>query len=501
MVFLEKLIFACPSNGNEPEVPIMLASIRKFGGEFANNPIWVLTSKPIEQFPAKMKEKLDSLDVEIIPFEADPKDLQFPFVMDAIAASKAEELAKEKAEILAWMDINTLIIKEPKHFILDENINFGYRPVHHTLIGSIYDKPLDSFWVKVYKKCEVPEEKVFPMNTHVDGNTLRPYINSGFLIVRPKRGILNEWRECYLKLYNDPDFEEFYTKDNLYTIFIHQAVLSAVVIRYLEKEEMKELPFSYNYPIHLYPESSREYQPDNISDLRTARFYLDKLQRAKWRQQIPIREPLKSWLINQLDVIGEQIDLKKVKLGQVPYVYPIPIVLIGALVDGKPNFEELGDVAVMGINPAIVCISSGNDHHTNKGILEHNTFSINFPTTKMLALTDYCGTVSGKDVDKSNLFDVFYGDYENTPMITECPVNLECRVIKEFSVQHRQIFIAEVVQAYINEEFVTEENDRKIVADLTKLDPIMYALDNRYYKIGEPIGIGYKESKKLKEEE
>jgi hypothetical protein len=32
---------------------------------------------------------------------------------------------------------------------------------------------------------------------------------------------------------------------------------------------------------------------------------------------------------------------------------------------------------------------------------------------------------------------------------------------------------------------------------MRKLDPIIYALDNRYYKIGEIIGIGYQESKKF----
>ena len=83
-------------------------------------------------------------------------------------------------------------------------------------------------------------------------------------------------------------------------------------------------------------------------------------------------------------------------------------------------------------------------------------------------------------------------------MIRECPVNLECKVIKEFSIKHRQVFVGEVVQAYVNEEFVIEKEGRKVIVDMRKLDPIIYALDNRYYKIGEPIGIGYQESKKLK---
>jgi flavin reductase (DIM6/NTAB) family NADH-FMN oxidoreductase RutF len=188
----------------------------------------------------------------------------------------------------------------------------------------------------------------------------------------------------------------------------------------------------------------------------------------------------------------------KIKLGPIPYLYPIPIVLVGAKVDNKPNFEEVGDVAIMGINPALVCISSGQDHHTNKGIIEFQSFSINIPNTKMLIETDYCGVVSGKQVDKSQLFDVFYGELENAPMIHQCPVNLECKVIREFLIKHRQIFIAEIVQTFVSDKYVFEENERKKVADLTQLDPIIYALDNRYYSVGKQIGTGYKEAKKLR---
>ncbi|MCW3981217.1 MAG: flavin reductase family protein [Candidatus Bathyarchaeota archaeon] len=188
---------------------------------------------------------------------------------------------------------------------------------------------------------------------------------------------------------------------------------------------------------------------------------------------------------------------RKVKFGKIPIVYPIPIVLAGALVHNKSSFETLGDVGIMGINPAIVYISSGKDHYTNLGILEHGTFSINFPQTELLTRADYCGTVSGHDVDKSQLFDIFFGELKTAPMIQECRVNLECKVIKEFCIEHRQVFVGEVAQAYVNEEFVIYRQKRPGIADMRRLDPIIYALDNRYYRIGEPIGVGYEESKKL----
>ncbi len=70
-------------------------------------------------------------------------------------------------------------------------------------------------------------------------------------------------------------------------------------------------------------------------------------------------------------------------------------------------------------------------------------------------------------------------------------------MIKEFSVQHRQIFVGEVVQAHVDEEFVVERDGRRVIAEMTRLDPIIYALDNRYYTIGRPIGIGYNEGQDL----
>jgi flavin reductase (DIM6/NTAB) family NADH-FMN oxidoreductase RutF len=192
----------------------------------------------------------------------------------------------------------------------------------------------------------------------------------------------------------------------------------------------------------------------------------------------------------------EMRPIEKIKFGKTPFIYPIPIILAGALVDSRPNFETLGDVGIMGINPPIVYISSGQEHYTNQGILEQRTFSINFPSTKLLTKTDYCGTVSGHNVDKSKLFEVFFGELKTAPMIRECPVNLECQVIKEFCIQHRQIFIGDVIQSYINKEFIVYDEEHKKITDMKQLDPIIYSLDNRYYRIGEPIGFGYLESKK-----
>ena len=185
----------------------------------------------------------------------------------------------------------------------------------------------------------------------------------------------------------------------------------------------------------------------------------------------------------------------KKQLGPLSLVYPIPIVLVGADVGGKTNFATVGDCCVMGLKPALVAISLGQAHHTTRGVEEHRAFSINFPSRNHLSLTDYCGMVSGRDVDKSALFAVLRGEL-GVPIIEQCPVNLECRVVDEITVAHRHLFVAEVVQTHIDEHLIEYQDGRPRVPDMRTLDPIIYALDNRYYAIGEPIGVGYHEGKK-----
>jgi hypothetical protein len=85
------------------------------------------------------------------------------------------------------------------------------------------------------------------------------------------------------------------------------------------------------------------------------------------------------------------------------------------------------------------------------------------------AKTYYCGTVSGRDSDKAALFEVFYGDLENAPLIAESPVSLECRVVKEFSMTHRQVFVGEVLQTHVNQDLVEETDGRRKSAGLPQI--------------------------------
>jgi flavin reductase (DIM6/NTAB) family NADH-FMN oxidoreductase RutF len=186
----------------------------------------------------------------------------------------------------------------------------------------------------------------------------------------------------------------------------------------------------------------------------------------------------------------EELVLKK-KIGVIPYVAPIPMVLVGANVDGKPNFATVGDCAVLGLRPALVAVSLSATHHTTRGMLAERVFSINVPTQSMVSLVDYFGSVSGRDIDKSAFLPSEPGEETGAPLATACPINLECRVRTVVEIEHRRIFIADVVQARVEEAFVGPTGEGNGVAPLTAIRPILYGLDGAYYGIGDKLGMSY----------
>ena len=172
------------------------------------------------------------------------------------------------------------------------------------------------------------------------------------------------------------------------------------------------------------------------------------------------------------------------------YLYPMPVSLIGTNVNGKPNFMALAWVNIVEYKPPVFAISSFETHHTNVGIKENGTFSVNIPSEEMVEVADYVGLVSGKVVDKSDVFEVFYGELETAPMITQAPINVECKVVKTIDTKEftgaekgHEIFIGKVINAYADEKYLTNE-----IPDITKVKPFVFSIDNNYWKVGDHLG-------------
>jgi flavin reductase (DIM6/NTAB) family NADH-FMN oxidoreductase RutF len=175
------------------------------------------------------------------------------------------------------------------------------------------------------------------------------------------------------------------------------------------------------------------------------------------------------------------------------YVYPMPMTIIGAVVDGKPNFMAAAWVSRVNFKPPMLMIALGA-HHTNLGIEANGAFSVNVPDVALMDKTDYCGIVSGRKVDKSKLFDVFYGSLPGAPLIRECPICMACRLNQAVKLPFDTLYIGDIVEVYTEERFLTDGKP-----DVQKINPFTLTMpDNRYWRVGEMAGRAWNAGKKLK---
>ncbi|WP_092335155.1 flavin reductase family protein [Desulfosporosinus hippei] len=176
--------------------------------------------------------------------------------------------------------------------------------------------------------------------------------------------------------------------------------------------------------------------------------------------------------------------MMKIKIENRPFG-PFPTVLVGADVNGKPNYATLGAYGVVSMKP-VLYISLKSTHHTTAGVKENGYFSVNIPSADLVQKTDYCGIVSGKTTNKSNVFASFYDDIGKAPMISECPINYLCKVIQTIPIFDFEMFLGEIVAVYANEQCLSDGRP-----DPIKIDPIIM-MDLNYCNLNQVLGTPFK---------
>ena len=167
-------------------------------------------------------------------------------------------------------------------------------------------------------------------------------------------------------------------------------------------------------------------------------------------------------------------------------LYPVPAVMVSvADREGNANIITVAWAGTVCTNPPMLTISVRPERYSYHMIRETGEFVVNLTTEELARATDYCGVRSGRDTDK-------WADMGLTrekarevsvPLIRECPVNLECRVVRVDELGSHHMFVAvDVDEAYM---------DEKDTFHLSEARPMAYS-HGRYYGLGECLGtFGY----------
>lgn len=186
----------------------------------------------------------------------------------------------------------------------------------------------------------------------------------------------------------------------------------------------------------------------------------------------------------------------KRNIGPVNALYPSLTTIVGAVVQGRPNFLAVAHVGIMNHGtPQYLSFGINKRHYTNQGILEHREFSVCIPGEDLVVETDYVGLVSGKNTDKSELFELFKGELAHAPLIQGCPVCMECRLARVVDFETHDVFIGEVVATYADEAVLGA--DGKV--DIASVRPLLFDMASvKYWSLGPEVAPCWSVGKNLK---
>jgi len=189
--------------------------------------------------------------------------------------------------------------------------------------------------------------------------------------------------------------------------------------------------------------------------------------------------------------------MTKKLFGPQTWLYPEPALLVGANVDGKPNFMAVAWAGTACGDPPCVSVALRHARHTLKGIRQNNVFSVNIPSTDLVRETDYCGLVSGVKTDKAKdcNFTVFYGSHKSVPLIEQCPINMECEVLHILNLGSHALIVGKITETHVSEDCLTDGQP-----DVKKINPIIYnpRPATAYYALGKKLAASFSVGKEIK---
>lgn len=162
---------------------------------------------------------------------------------------------------------------------------------------------------------------------------------------------------------------------------------------------------------------------------------------------------------------------------------------------GKIDIMTASWVSVVSKTPPTIGISLHHGRQSYANIQQNRAFTVNVIPASQVVAGDFCGLVSGRDVDKLSVTDLTprAGMHVAAPILIESPLNLECQMTSEVAIGDYRLILAEILEIHIDAAACLEQGyDAKVI------DPLVYLGGIReYWGLGEKAGTAYSIGKAL----
>jgi len=141
---------------------------------------------------------------------------------------------------------------------------------------------------------------------------------------------------------------------------------------------------------------------------------------------------------------------------------PMPPVIVSCRDgSGRDNGLVVGYASNCSFDPPMVMVGIREERFSYHIVKESGVFVVNLASKKNKEMYDYLGKISGRDEDKFKKMNINIktGDKVNAPILLDCPVNIECRVVNIVKSGSHDLFIGVVEKVHADKELVDEKGN------------------------------------------
>ena len=154
--------------------------------------------------------------------------------------------------------------------------------------------------------------------------------------------------------------------------------------------------------------------------------------------------------------------MKKLAKNTVLCMQPVPKTIVSCRdKDGRNNALVVGFAANVSLDPVMVMVGIVPSRFSHHMVKDRGCFVINLPAKGYEKEYDYLGSRSGRDGDKFQALGIKWKDaeYIDAPIMTDCPVSIECSVVESSMPGTHELFIGKVAAVHVDEEYLDEKGN------------------------------------------
>lgn len=216
----------------------MIESLRRWGGKFADAPVYAVTPRFGPPLSRQTRNALNRLNVNYIRCNPQTNYSWLGFLNKPLALVAVEECTN--SESVCWLDSDVLILGEPEQLILNEGEDFVACASDKNIGSAGTEDPQDAFWREIYAILGLNIENAPWIVTEREGKNIRLYWNSGVFAYRRSVGFAKNYLKVCLDILNAS------IANHESSIFFHdQVALGLAMIK--GDLKWRALPHAYNY--------------------------------------------------------------------------------------------------------------------------------------------------------------------------------------------------------------------------------------------------------------